>query len=193
MQIVLPGVHGNGEIYMDILKSICGEMDGMSMVDLGCHRSPYISQLPFSYKEYVDIQDRPLDDPSQQPWFINQDVFDFLTKKIWTFSVSIASDFIEHLSKDKGYELLRLMEAKSYKQVIFTPLGEYDIGVDESPDVHKSGWLPEDFQNYATIVLPDFHPSLNIGAFFAWHTDSIKEDFERVLNELKQKSWIKLP
>jgi hypothetical protein len=75
----------------------------------------------------------------------------------------------------------------SEKQIFFTPLGDYMVDDSLDPEGHHSGWLPEDFEQlgWATIVLPDYHPLLGIGAFYAWHCDRIEEDFERVKNELK--------
>ena len=84
------------------------------------------------------------------------------------------------------------MLLRSEKAIIFTPLGDCNITDDDNPDRHKSGWTPEDFKNDAVIVFPDFHKSMNQGAFFAWFCGNIKEDFERVKNELNNKTWNKV-
>ena len=77
------------------------------------------------------------------------------------------------------------MERHTSKQIVFTPLGEYMITKDSHPDSHRSGWMPDDFNGWASIVLPNFHESINTGAFFSWHCENIEEHFEIVKNKLK--------
>lgn len=192
MTLNFPNVSGSGEIYIDVMQGIVGnETSRQTMVDLGCHKSPYNSGFDFGVRRYVDIQERPLDNPKEQPFFVKADVIDYLNQLEEPFTVSIASDLIEHLTKERGFELIRLMKEKSYKQIFFTPLGEYMISEDDNPDSHRSGWMPEDFAGYATIVFPYFHKALNKGAFFAFNCENITQEFERVSNDLKNKSWAK--
>lgn len=192
MQLIIPGVHGNGQVYLDILKAICGETEGKSMADLMCYHAPYTPLLGFAERTYVDVQDRGLDHKEEQQFFIKADVFEFFIKNEGkTYDFMICSDAIEHITKEQGEDLQILMEGHSKKPVFFTPLGEWMITDDNNPDSHKSGWLPEDFPGYATIILPDFHPTLDKGAFFAFKCENIQQEFERVINELKIKSWIK--
>ncbi|HEY8660092.1 MAG TPA: hypothetical protein VIM07_00750 [Chitinophagaceae bacterium] len=187
MQLILENIEGSGEVYLKILKAICGDTENKSMVDLMCHHAPYTQMLGFKTKTYIDILDRKLDNTDDQKYFICNDIFNFLKKNEIIYDVAICSDGIEHLPKDKGFELIELMLTNSEMQIIFTPLGEYMVTVetDINPDSHKSGWLPEDFKGWSSIVIPNFHPKLNTGAFFAWHCDNIEHDFERVKNELK--------
>lgn len=192
MQLTIPGVHGNGQIYLDILKAICGDTQGKSMIDLMCHHAPYTPLLGFEKRIYIDSQDRGIDHKDDQQLFIKSDVFLYLFENAWSkYDVMICSDGIEHLSKQAGFDLALTMKLQSAKSVIFTPLGEWMITDSDHPDSHKSGWMPNDFPGYATIVLPEFHPVLETGAFFAWHTEDIQQDFDRVVNELKTKTWIK--
>lgn len=192
MQLTIPSLHGNGQVYLDILKAICGDTVDKSMADLMCYHAPYNSLLGFKERIYVDIQDRGLDHPEEQQYFIKSGVFDFfMDNRDKKYDVMICADGIEHLTKERGKDLILLMEGHSDKQIIFTPLGECMMTNDDHPDSHKSGWLPEDFPGYASIILPDFHPTLNTGAFFAFRCENIQQDFERVINELKNKSWIK--
>ena len=184
MTITLNNI-GSGELYLQIMKAICGETDGLSVADLMAHKSPYTPQLGFSKRTYVDIQKRPLDFKEEQKYFVKADVIDFLNKGEY-FDVTLCIDGIEHLEKRKGMELVYLLEKYSSKQIIFTPLGYCEQEYIEEPDRHLSGWEPSYFDGWGIIVLPNFHPSLkNKGAFFAWHCDDIKTDFERVKNELK--------
>lgn len=185
MQIVLLGITGSGELWLDIMKIICGDTADKYMVDYGCHRAPYTPLLGFKDRHYIDIQNRPLDYPDEQKYFVQCDFYSFPTNTSKRIDVSIASDFIEHLSLDEGYDLLYVMKSYSDKQIIFTPLGEYMITNDDNPDSHRSGWTPEMLPDYLAIVLPDFHPTLDIGAFFAVNCSD--EEKQRIFNEINNK------
>lgn len=186
---------GNGDIYLKILKATCGDIsskDYSSMCDLMCHKAPYTPQLGFTDRIYIDIQDRGLDFKDEEKNFIQSDVLEYLVSDKNYFDVMICSDGIEHLSKGKGGELLRLMTLGSSLQIIFTPIGEYLVIKDSinNPDSHYSGWTPQEFEEmgWAVIEMPMFHEELNIGAFFAFNCYNIKQEFERIKNQL---SWIK--
>jgi len=182
MQITLEDI-GSGELYLKIMKAICDETEDKSVADIMCHLSPYIPQLGFKERTYVDIQKRPLDHKKEQKWFVKMDVIEFL-RKGKHFDVINCSDGIEHLSSYNGKLLVNLMEQYSNKQIIFTPLGEHKIVRDNHPDSHASGWTPDYFEGWASIILPNFHPTLGVGAFFAWHCTDIKQDFKRVKQQL---------
>ncbi len=193
MRLEFSGVEGNGEIYLDVMKAICGDTSGKSMLDLGCHHAPYTPLLGFKERTYVDVLDRGLDHKEEQQYFVKADAHLYCfnnNHRHW--DVIIASDFIEHLPKQSGFDLCWSMRLLSKKHIIFTPLGDIlmDNGRDH-PDTHKSGWEPSDFtaHQYAFIIFPEFHKQMNHGAFFAWECENIKEDFERVTNELKNKTW----
>lgn len=188
MSLEYPSAIGSGEVYLKVLKAICGDTEGKSMADILCHHAPYTPLLGFKDRVYVDIQDRGLDHKEEERYFIKSDIWLYLVENSHLhFDVMICSDGIEHLSKQGGWDLLLSMRLLSDKSIIFTPLGEYMITDDDNPDSHKSGWLPAELTDYATIVFPDFHPLLNKGAFFAWHCKDIQQDFERVKTELKTK------
>jgi hypothetical protein len=185
MKLEYPGVVGSGELYLKVMKAICGDTSGRSMVDLMCHHAPYTPLLGFKERAYVDIQDRGLDYKEEQQYFIKSDIWTFLVENSNLHcDVMICSDGLEHLKKQPGYDLLLTMKLMSDKQIIFTPLGDYMVSDDDNPDSHRSGWMPDDLAGWATIVFPDFHPALNTGAFFVWHCNGIEQDFERVKNEL---------
>lgn len=195
MIIEYPNIEGNGEIYLDVLRAICGDTSGKSMVDLMCHKAPYTHQLGFRKRMYVDIQFRGLDDIEEECFFKESEVCKFLNdwyrNKEDVFNVAICSDGIEHLFVEDAYDLLTGMEFCSYKNIIFTPTRDFNLAIDNNPDSHKSSWEPDDFlkRGYSVINFPDFHKQMNQGAFFAWTCSNIEEDFERVKNELKHKSW----
>ncbi len=87
------------------------------------------------------------------------------------------------------------MEVSSNKQILFTPIGYYMNVSDKEnkdPDTHKSGWIPEMLPTYAHIIFPNFHPTLSekgLGAFFAFKCENLVLEFERITNELKNKTW----
>jgi hypothetical protein len=187
MLLEYPGVTGSGEVYLKVLKAICGDTEGKSMVDLMCHKAPYTSQLGFKERTYVDAQDRGLDCIEEQQYFIKSDVFEYFETCNKYFNVSIASDSIEHLSFADGEKLVRLMQRFSDMQIIFTPLGEWMVDKDSiHPDTHKSGWHNSYFEEHgwATIVYPHFHKQLSVGAFFAIKCDGIENEFSAIKNRL---------
>lgn len=200
MRIDFHGVTGNGEIYMDVMRAICDDPREKSMLDLMCHKAPYTPLLGFKTPVYVDIQERDFDFPKEKRSFVKWDVRKIMDCRLVVnnapFDVAICSDGLEHLTEDEGIMLLKNMNFLSHKQVLFTPLGELDVCNDDHPDNHRSGWFPAmiDFimkGHFAYIVFPDFHKSINAGAFFFWHCADIEKDFKRVINELKTKSWTK--
>lgn len=185
MKLEYPGVVGSGELYLKVLKAICGDTADKSMIDLMCYHAPYTSQLGFAERTYVDIQDRGIDKKDEQAYFVKADVFDYMRDAERAWDIAICSDGIEHLFKYKAPHFLWLMEGLSEKQIIFTPTRDKNIVNDSDPDSHKSSWTPDDFEAYAIIEFPDFHPTLNQGAFFAFKCGKIINEFERVKNELK--------
>lgn len=195
MKIIFNEVNGCDEVYMDCLKSICGDTEEKSMVDLCSNLRPHTPKLGFKERSYVDIIHREVEDGEQHN-FVQANVLVHL-QIINKVDVAIASDAIEHLTEDQGLFLLKWMQIKSDKMVLFTPLGDYMVDtVSSDPEGHHSGWTPEKLESiisdhFAYVVIPNYHPTLNIGAFFFWWTKDIKSDFQRVLNELKEKSWAK--
>jgi SAM-dependent methyltransferase len=66
-----------------------------------------------------------------------------------SFDAVVAFDLIEHLERDQGLELLRMMEQVArLRVVIFTPNGflEQEASDGNPFQVHRSGWTPEDFR-----------------------------------------------
>lgn len=185
--ITLEGLVGSGELWLEIMKIICGDTSGKWLIDLGCHKAPYTPLLGFKSRNYVDIQDRPLDHIQEQQHFIQADIIEFLQRTHRGPFVFILSDVLEHFSFRDGYEVVNLMCQKGYKNIIFTPYGDYCIQRNEegNPDAHRSGWIPKMLSAYTSIVIPNFHSSTNAGAFFAFNCNPIET--ERIVNEIKAK------
>lgn len=187
MQIEIPWVHGSGELWLDVMGIICGDTSDKNMIDLGCHRAPYTPLLGFKRRRYIDIQDRPLDDSKEQEYFVQADIIEYMQKLPPFNGTIIASDSIEHLTKEQGDLLFKMMWFKSRELVIFTPLGPYmvDNGYQINPDSHRSGWIPDDFKGCHSIIFPDFHPTLGVGAFFSFF--SFSDNNECIINKIKNK------
>lgn len=202
MRLDYPNVEGNIDIYMKVLRAICGDTHDKSMADLGCCFAPNTPKLGFERRYYVDVVDRKLDHPEEQEFFIQHDAVDWVQAlSMMTglkLDVVICSDFLEHLHPDRAKSLLFSMCEMSYKQIIFVPMGEifklHNTSEDD-PEAHHSIWHPDDFKysdelhgDWATIVFPDYHKQWNHGAFFAFRSrdmnwqSSTHKDFERVKN-----------
>lgn len=187
MRIDLPNLVGSGELYLDIMRIICGDTSEQSMIDLGCHKAPYTSQLGFKYRTYIDAQKRPLDNQNEQQFFKKADMTTYLAIMKNNVDVAISSDSIEHLTIDQGDAFIYWMLERSKKQIIFTPLGEtmMNIYLDNDFDTHKSGWTPEMLPTWLAIVLPNFHPTMDMGAWFAVNCE--EKEMERIYNTIKSK------
>lgn len=173
--------HGSIELYMQVLKAICGNTMGESMIDLGCCFAPNTPKLGFSVKTYVDVIDRELDHPEEQQFFHKADILDLVAYPQIAYNVALCLDCIEHLTVEDGNKLLKIMDEISYKQILFTPTTNlFGLNNDDTPEAHRSVWSPEMLPGYACIVFPDFHYTWGGGAFFAWKCDDIENDFKRV-------------
>jgi len=186
---------GETDAYFDTLKAICGDTSNKSMIDIGSGFCPTTRKLGFKEKRYVDIVERDLGE--EKHYFVHMDILSMVkSDSDKNYDVSISLDNIEHFWKEDAFDLISWMESNSKKQIIFTPLGDYLTIKDKNnkdPDTHKSGWMPTEFidRGWVTVTFPNFHPTLGIGAFFAFNCENIKEEFERITNELKNKLWAK--
>lgn len=184
---------GNGEVHLDVLKSICGDTSNKFLCDLCCGEAPQTRKLGFRTKHFVDIVKRDLGEDNCN--FL-QNMAEFHLYNLAGFArydVITFLDAVEHFKKNIGYLLLDAIDNMAKLKIVFTPLGDYIIETIETdnPDSHKSGWLPKEFEDmgWSTIVFPNFHPTLNIGAFFAIKCDNLESEFERIINELNKKEW----
>lgn len=156
------------EIFIRILG--CKTTD-ISLLDLCCGRMANTGQFQYKRSLHVDVIDfaeRP-----KNYNFIKQDVLKLDPVLVGLFDVVLCSDGIEHLSKEQGIELLKQMQVLSRKQIVFTPLGDYMVDQNTTnPEHHRSGWLVSDFPpDWETQEFPNWHPTLGIGALWAWHTN----------------------
>lgn len=188
MQITVDG-YGTGDIYNAILHAIIGDnTSDLTMIDLCCCHAPFTRQLDFASKVFIDAIEEGRGVTSDVGEFYVTDVLgDHEAVSNRKYDMCFAMDAIEHFSKEDGYRLLERMDAISTrKTILFTPLGDLMVSQDSGdPDSHKSGWVPEDLPGYAKIVCPEWHKeNYGKGAFFFWKTKDIKQDFNRVKDEL---------
>lgn len=209
MRIDFPGVVGTIDVYLDVMRAICGNTEGKSMIDIGCCFAPNTPKLGFKDRLYVDTIARKLDHPEEQKFFVECDALDiphaFISHQ---FDVAIASDLIEHLTYMDGRKLIEIMQSISYRQILFTPTTEIFKMVDDDnkdPEAHRSLWHPDHLPDYASIVFPQYHKVWNGGAFFSFHCQPLDFmfrdqkyiyefticEFERIVGELKSKPWAK--
>lgn len=72
------------------------------------------------------------------------------------FDITIACEVIEHMEKNEGKKFLsKLEELTREKVIISTPFGLFEQGTirNNSFEIHKSGWIPQDFlkKGYQTL------------------------------------------
>lgn len=173
--------HGSFPLYERVIEAIMGSKTcDLSLIDLCCCEATVTRKLNFKEKTYVDVLDC-WDIPGQMDRFIQTDVLgdhEIFKKR---YDIANCSDGIEHLTKENGFKLVERMKTISDKQILFTPLGNYMVENDNpDPKCHKSGWFAEDFEGFASIVCPNYHPTLNVGAFWVWRCNEIEKDFVRV-------------
>jgi hypothetical protein len=190
--------HGSYEIFTDILTTIMGNSLGTSLLDLCCNEATVTGKLPFNKKIFVDIEPRTLL-YNQQKNFVETDALSDHTIFNDNYEVVTCLDGIEHVTREQGWKLIERMKKLGNKSIIFTPLDAWMMEVEGSerylndPKCHKSLWNPNDLPDWAHIVMPKYHPTLNIGAFFSWYCSDLEQDFIRVKNAINSFDMSKYP
>lgn len=162
---------GSLELWLSVVRRIIGRSTKkLSLLDLGCNEMTGTRHLRFGNVTAVDVEDCPL--RPREFNFVQKDALEFVRehRSDW-FDVIIASDFIEHLDKHTAFRLLARTILLTNLEIIFTPLGDYCVNPNAtSPHEHRSGWMPEELERigFKTEVYPNWHPTLQTGAFFAW-------------------------
>jgi hypothetical protein len=188
MKITLKDI-GSFELYDKITHAIVGPMENLTMIDLCCCEATMTRNYLFKEKTYIDVLDC-WEIPGQMDRFVQADVLGDHPVFDKHYDVAICSDGIEHLSKEDGLKLVERMKAISDKQIIMTPLGCYLVdenGTD--PRGHKSGWQPEEFEGFNSVVFPQYHPTLGengLGAFWVWRSNDMDTEMMRVQKAFKK-------
>lgn len=185
MKKIFPELEGTSQLHLDVLNAILEQPGGMTIVDLMACEGSQTSLIECGRHIYVDLVKREIKNfHKEKDVFVQQDAIEFLKEMEFRASAITCLDGIEHLQKEDGLKLIALMEKKSDRQIIFTPLGDWLIEEvkTENPDSHKSGWQPEEFEalGYACLVFPNFHSTMGVGGLFAFKCGGLKEEFERV-------------
>ncbi|MFC1646673.1 class I SAM-dependent methyltransferase [Patescibacteria group bacterium] len=125
-----------------------------TVLDVGCGYNSalrYIN-LPIK-KEGIDIFNKNIEISKKHKIHQKYRVGDIrkLNKyyKSKSFDAVVCIDVIEHLTKKEGFVLIEMMEQIAKKKVmILTPVGFYSQDdINDNPyQIHKSGWLTEDFK-----------------------------------------------
>ena len=131
------------------------------LLDVGCGNSSPVRYLPERiYKIGVDAYYECIDNSRSANLhheYLQTDVLNIGQHfKEKTIDCVLASDLIEHLEKDRGIELLQVMETIAKKQVIiFTPNGYFPQGShDNNPwQIHRSGWFVDEMRGRGYSVI----------------------------------------
>ena len=166
------------EEYRNILTAIYDLAGRGAAVDLGCGEAQVtrdwgmcslvdMVRAPYLWRtiEKMDMRDAPA----------------LFIEDCRRFNLMVMTDSIEHLLREDAEKLLVAMAPLCKAMVIFTPVGPYNMDVASvDPDVHKSAWTPQEFNDSGWVVWewPNYHP--NVGAFWAWRwmdgkTPSVEE------------------
>lgn len=161
------------KVYFNIFSNFEKELkkavgDSKSILDVGCGDNSPIRYVSNNiYKVGVDIhkpsiQKSKLKKIHNKYYHIN--ILD-LEKKFGknSFDCVVALDIIEHLTKEEGYKLLKLLEKiAKHKVILFTPNGFLPQGdINNNPwQVHKSGWEVEEMnkKRYRVIGINGWRP-----------------------------------
>jgi len=131
-----------------------------SLLDVGCGSNSPIKSFSHKFKSTGADSFRPSIRESKkqgihQRYYV-MNVMD-LDKKFRpnSFDIVLASDLIEHLKKEDGIRLIRMMEKIAKKKIIimtpngFMPQDEYD---DNPHQLHKSGWFVKEMKKRGYLV-----------------------------------------
>ncbi len=168
----------------DILSIVTEKINKVDIVlDIGCGIMPQMYVRPLvhiccePFAQYVQHLGNKTKDALDRQYFVIKAGWREAVEKIPHRSVDsiFLIDVVEHLEKEEGLRLLKLTEVIARRQIVlFTPLGfmpqEHPNGKDAwgleggAWQEHKSGWLPEDFdESWNIYVSEDFHNHDNLG------------------------------
>lgn len=164
MKKILRKIHN--KFYSKLFKNYYSELekavkDSKTLLDIGCG-----SDSPIQYlSNKIDAVGVDAFLPSIEKSKIKKIHKDYLNIGVLdldqhiadkSFDCTLASDLIEHLTKNDGLKLIELMEKKARKRVIiFTPNGFLEQGeYDNNPwQVHLSGWTVKEMEEKGYKVI----------------------------------------
>ncbi len=173
-----PG-HRIDEFYTCLLVSLA-ECD--SVLELGCGVGDKLARTPCSLRVGVDAF-RPYLDMAVLKWGPRlhelhlAEAVEYMAKEVRVFDAILLIDFIEHLPKDQGKQLLdRCRRSARRKVIVFCPLGEcrqdkdvYDLGGDHW-QTHRSTWSVSDLRKaeFDVAQWPGYREDGGLSAFAIW-------------------------
>lgn len=124
------------------------ELDGCnSVLDLGCGSSSWLQTGPIRYSVGVEVFAPDLRESKRKGLHTHYILADVrkIEFKDGSFDAVLASEIIEHLTKEEGYELIKNMTRWATKKVIIsTPNGhvkQSQVRIEYNPhQLHMSGW-----------------------------------------------------
>ncbi len=173
--------------YMRLLKKSIGEAE--TILDLGCGDGSLMELIATGENwkvTGVDIFKKNVNSASKRKVFVKAirgdilDVVKEMIKKRKKFDVVFCSQVIEHISREKGEKLLKLVDRVAKKRVIMgTPRGfmeQPEVFLGDNPhQVHESGWSEEDFRIHGFKVF-------GIGFGPAWSEHGLARSYNGILS-----------
>lgn len=174
-------VYLNREEIVEFVRTLMLQ-DVESALDIGCgiHPQNYVFAKKNYYIEPYDEYIKILQTMVPEDSVILEGTWQEKIDEIPDNGVEsiIITDVIEHLYKEDGEKVLKITEQKATKQIlVMTPFGfvpqDHTDGIDAwglgggTWQEHKSGWLPEDFDDsWDCYVCLDFHQQNNMGIWY---------------------------
>lgn len=173
-----PG-HRIDKFYTCLMTSLA-ECD--SVLELGCGVGDKLARTPCSLRVGVDAF-RPYIDMAVRKWGPRlhelhlAEAVEYMAQEVRVFDAILLIDFIEHLTKDAGIQLLdRCRFSARRKVIVFCPLGEckqdkdtYSLGGDHW-QTHRSTWSVADLSELGFDVAqwPGYRDDGGLSAFAVW-------------------------
>lgn len=176
---------GNDLRFHRLLGMMFGEKRSQqSLIDLCAHDARHWRILPFADMTFVDVVDNSNVAPESGKYVVTDVLGDHECFNRH-YDVATCLDGIEHLHKEPALRLRDRMANLGDSAVIFTPDGPFCVDPN-SNDPYSHKWVAtlDDFPGFCFFHFPKWHPTLNIGAFFAWKTIALESEFSRVVSEI---------
>jgi hypothetical protein len=166
--------------YERVLQKL---IDGFtSAIDIGCGTQEPTKNLRIYEMVGIDLDIPDYADPKR---YIKGNALEILPPMVGRFDVSLALDFLEHLTEAEGSRLIHVLwEIGIKRQIYFIPTGDKEkvLSPEVNPD-HKTYYTPDQFERWGFQIwhCPNFHETLGIGAFLTWKTF---DQYEKVKKEI---------
>ena len=181
------------------LKTLTTQLDRclqgcVSVLEVGCGEDSPAQYLAHRYRLVgLDLHEPALARAKSKGFLTDYHLGDALTIREkfgrGEFDAVIALDLIEHLDKEKGFELLDAMEwVANEKVVVFTPNGFLHQPADANPWMeHRSGWDVSDFEsrNYQVFGANGWKVLRGAYAKIKWHP----KIFWGAVSEFSHYAW----